>query len=150
MAAASELPGQPGESGPSENELRDRHLSRLLELYKHHYDLGLKGFLFYLGIVSGVATVVFHDEQASGMKALLMILGAVISGLSACACWNGASQLARVTRKINTLARELSLVEINFQEARRFIHILMITAIAIGLFFSIAIGLFFLKERFLG
>jgi hypothetical protein len=138
----SDTTGQPGGSGPSENELRDRHLSRLLELYKHHYDLGLKGFLFYLGIVSAVATVVFHDEQVSGIKASLMILGAVISGLSAYACWNAVSQLTRVAKKINTLARELSLVEIHFEEARNFVYILMITAIAIGLFF--------LKEGFLG
>jgi hypothetical protein len=129
-------------SGPSEKELRDRHLSRLLELYKHHYDLGLKGFLFYLGIVSAVATVIFHDEHVSGIKASLMILGAVISGFSAYACWNAASQVTRVEKKINNLARELSLVEIHFEEARKFVYILMLTAIAIGVFF--------LKERFLG
>jgi hypothetical protein len=134
-STASELSGQPGESGPSEKELRDRHLSRLVDLYKHHYDLFVKGYLFYLAIVSAIASVVFGNNDKTSVKTYLMILAAVISGLSAFSCLNAVEWVNKTKGKIGRLTEKLSLEEIHFVEAGRFIYVLMILSSVIGLFF---------------
>src|SRR5438034_11223658 len=74
---------------------------------------------FTLGIVSAIATVVFHDNDETSVKTYLMILTAVISGLSAFSCLNAVEWLKKTTEKIGKLTEKLSLEEIHFVEAGR-------------------------------
>jgi hypothetical protein len=61
--------------------------SDLVELYKHHFDLFLKGYGLQLAVLAAVAGFAFSDSATLGQRTALLVFGAVVCIVCAIA-WN--------------------------------------------------------------
>lgn len=106
--------------------LQSEHLGRLLDLYKHHYELFVKGYILYLGIVSAIATLLFRFVEAPGERRLLSVIAAAISILSIASCALGFRWAQDVDRDVSTLTSRLELPPVPLANSRRFAIVLLV------------------------
>ena len=92
-------------AAPSSWEL----LKLYVDLYKHHFDLFLKGYAVYLAIVATVAGFVFRGEIEPVTRAALLLLVALVS-IAAVIAWSTAFFWARAFgSQVQSLCRELGI-----------------------------------------
>ena len=60
-----------------------------VDLYKHHFDLFVKGYVVYLAIIGTVASFVFRPETGPLTRALLLGLAVLMSALATVAWITG-------------------------------------------------------------
>ena len=89
------------ESGTPALEL----LKIFVDLYKHHFDLWLKGYLVYLGIIGVTAGFLFNKDAAPTTRSFLILFLVTVSSISVGAWAVGLVWL----RRFDATLRDLSL-----------------------------------------
>lgn len=107
-------------------QLASDHLGRLLDLYKHHYDLFVKGYVFYMGIVGALTTLLFRFVDRDDEKILLFGIGTVVSGLSVVACYFAYRWSHEIEAQAASLAEGLGLRPVPLGKARQLVVVLLV------------------------
>ena len=90
-------------AAPSSWEL----LKLYIDLYKHHFDLFLKGYGVYLAIIATAAGFVFRSETEPVARTALLLLVAIVS-IAAVIAWSTSFFWARAFGlQVQNLCREL-------------------------------------------
>lgn len=98
-------PGAESRTGASSWEL----LKLYVDLYKHHFDLFLKGYAVYLAIIATAAGFVFRDGTEPLTRTALVLLVAIVS-IAAVVAWSTSFFWARAFGfQVQNLCRELGI-----------------------------------------
>ncbi len=75
----------PGTPSASEPEL----LKLYVDVYKHHFDLWLKGYVIYLAVVGSAAGLIFRADASPDVRRFLMLFVVTVSAVSLVAWFVG-------------------------------------------------------------
>ena len=73
----------------------------LVDVYKHHFDLYLKGVVIQLAVVGAVSGLVFRPETDQSTKLALLAFASIVSTIGAVGWMAGMAWHRRITRAID-------------------------------------------------
>ena len=97
-------------------ELADQ-LGRLIDLYKHHFDLFLKGVAVYLAAVAVIAGYIQNSSTQTGAKITLSFLISLTSVFGIAGCVVSKRFVRQMQERLDNLTRSLSFDHIPLEGA---------------------------------
>jgi hypothetical protein len=73
----NEVPASSAEAGSTTEVLKI-----YVDIYKHHFDLWLKGYVVYLAIIASTAGFIFGGDTTPDMRRFLMLFASTVSAVS--------------------------------------------------------------------
>jgi len=75
-----------------------------IDIYKHHFDLFLKGYIFYLAVIGAIAGLVFSNEVDAQTSQFLLFFMSTVSVMAILTWSGGLFFLLRFIKTMNTLS----------------------------------------------
>jgi membrane protein implicated in regulation of membrane protease activity len=100
-----------------------------MDVYKHHFDLFVKGVVIYFAAMGAIAGYVFNDTLNSGTRVAVSSVAGIFSLLAVLACLLSRRWVTIVERHVAMMCHQLGLAPFPFSGAR---HMTIITAILCG------------------
>ena len=122
-------------NGPSQDTAA-KYLDLYLGLYKHHFELFLKGLALYLGIIGGTAAYVYRDGAATSARVPLSVFVIFVSLLAAGGCMVSLEWVSSMDRIITRLSTAVGLEPFPMRGARGIVMTVMLGAVVVLLLSS--------------
>lgn len=127
--------------GGTENQLKETGRSDLLraqlvaylDVYKHHYDLFLKGVFLYLAASGAIAGYVFREGVAGAVRETLMLVACFGSLIFVFGCVGSRKWVGMMEERVNRICSELGVVDFPFYGAKYVVRGMAAVAALIGL-----------------
>ncbi len=110
-------------------EALGKQVALYMDVYKHHFDLFVKGTAVYLAIVGTVAGLVFKDGTRLPLQVALCIFVMLISCVGGYACYWSDKWVCDLERVIRGMIEELEMEQFPFWGARRVVRLVMLLCI---------------------
>lgn len=94
-------------------------LSLYLDVYRHHFDLFIKGGVIYLAIMATLAGYIFRAEVTRPTQATLMLFAAILSLLGIAGCRISRAWVKQLSAVVNDLSKAVSVPQFPFSGAVR-------------------------------
>jgi hypothetical protein len=95
-------------SVPAEQyKLLEGQLGRLLDLYKHHFDLFLKGTGGYIAVLGFVGSAIFREPADGGSRKKMWLIMALASSVGVAGCLIARIWVRSIRGKLDELSGEL-------------------------------------------
>ena len=106
-----------------DGQLLWKQLSLYLEIYKHHFDLFVKGTVVYLALLGAIAGYIFRAEATLASQAALSLFATAISTLAFVGCLVSGRWVAELEAVIGRIAHSLRVEPFPFSGARMVVRV---------------------------
>jgi len=100
-------------------------------VYKHHFELFLKGVAIYVALIGGSVAYGFHRDATPEIRSILMTFLAAVSVLAIYGCWTSFSWVSEIEVVIKRVSASISSEPIPLWGAKRIVSAVLAGAVLV-------------------
>lgn len=122
-------------------DTRDKdQMSMYVDVYKHHFDLFVKGVFLYFAVMGAAAGYVFGSATSRGSRIAVLLMASAISLVAQSACVVSRKWVRAVAMRVEKIAERLNIDAFPFDGAASITVVVQVVTTIFALAGLVAVG----------